>query len=91
MAEAKRSLYDDLTAPRTISSSQCKLHIIMSDMDEKDAEAIARAVDLIRTDRGTGRSKAYSSSWLAGILRSHGHRISTSTVQRHVQKVCPCE
>jgi hypothetical protein len=92
MAETtKRSLYEDLMEPRTDSNTnQCKMAIIMSDMDDKDAEALNRAVELVRTDRGQGRSKVYSSSWITQILRKHGHSVSISTVQRHIIGVCPC-
>lgn len=91
MAETKRSLYEDLMEPRTDLNTQCKLHIIMSDMDEKDVEALNRAIDLVRNDRGQGRSKVYSATWLTKMLRKHGHSVSSSTIQRHITGACPCE
>lgn len=87
----KKSLYEDLMEPRVDAfQSQCKMFIIMSEMEEKDHEALTRAIDLVRNDRGQGRSKVYSSSWLTQILRKHGHSVSISTIQRHIIGVCPC-
>lgn len=91
MAEPKRSLFDDLTEPRNDQVSQCKVSTIMASLDEKDMEAFTKAVELVRTDHGQGRSKTYSAAWLTKVLRKHGHNVSTSTVLRHVTGACSCE
>jgi hypothetical protein len=88
----KRSLYDDLMAPRLNANQvHCKLSVMMSDMEEKDIEALNKAIELIKADRGQGRSKTYSASWLTQNLRKHGHSVSISTIQRHINGECPCE
>lgn len=93
MAEkTTRSLYDDLMEPRLNANQvHCKLSVIMSDMETKDIEALNRAIALIKADRGQGRSKTYSASWLTQNLRKHGHSVSISTIQRHINGECPCE
>lgn len=90
--EQGSSILDDLLAPApTKFMSDCGLTKIQKKLDEESAKAISRAVGLIREETGTGKSKVYSSQWLAGILRKHGYDISASTVARHVSKRCRCE
>lgn len=85
-------LLEALTTPRSEQhASKCKLHIAKNKMNPEQQEALDRAIELVRADDGQGRSKAYSSSWLTGILRNNGYSISTSTIQRHVNGECPCE
>jgi hypothetical protein len=91
MSEDKRSLFEDLMSPRTDNLSQCKVNTIMSAMDEKDREAFAKAVEMVKADKGQGRSRTYSASWLTSVLKKHGHIVSTSTVLRHVTGACSCE
>lgn len=91
MSAGERSLFEDLMSPRTENMSQCKVHTIMSEMDEKDQEAFAKAIELVKADKGQGRSRTYSASWLTSVLKKHGHTISTSTVLRHVTGACSCE
>jgi hypothetical protein len=86
------SLIDDLLSPsNTGPKNDCGLTKIKSQMDQEAAQALDRAVEMIRDDAGSGRSKVYSSQWLTGVLRKHGHDISSSTVARHVAKRCRCE
>lgn len=89
----KRSLKDDLNSPPpSYASGVCKIKIIRDSLDDdEDRESLDRAIERVRLDRGQGRSKAYSATWLTKMLRSHGHDISVSTVQRHVNKECACE
>lgn len=91
MSEGKRSLFEDLMSPRTTNTSQCKVHTIMAEMDDKDREAFTKAIDMVKSDKGQGRSRTYSASWLTSVLRKHGHAISSSTVLRHVTGACSCE
>lgn len=86
------ALSDALKTPRTSSTFYlCKFAQILKKLDEDDQETVIEAVTLIRSDHGTGRSKQYSTSWLTKILKSFGHDISMSSVQRHVNKECSCE
>lgn len=90
--EKEPSLLDDLKSPNQSSSTNdCGLTKIKSQMNEEESSALERAVEMIREDQGSGRSKVYSSEWLTGVLRKHGHDISSSTVARHVAKRCRCE
>lgn len=93
MAEKKRStLLDDLEKPRPdYIGGPCKLKVIKDAMDDEESAGIDRAVERVRMDTGQGRSKSYSASWLTRMLRKNGYNISVSTVQRHVNKECPCE
>ena len=86
------SLIADLeSTPPVYSGGVCKIKIICDDMDQEKKDSIDRAVEKVRNDRGQGRSKVHSATWLTKVLRKHGYDISVSTVQRHVNKECPCE
>lgn len=86
------SLLDDLASPVSIGQKKdCGLTKIREHMGPDEAQALDRAVEMIRDDAGSGRSKVYSSQWLTGVLRKHGYDISSSTVARHVAKRCRCE
>lgn len=88
----KSSLSADLEAPPpSVTTGACKIKIIKDNLDEEDQTSLDNAIERIRNDRGQGRSKAYSATWLTKMLRRNGHDISVSTVQRHVNKECPCE
>lgn len=86
------SLLDDLSSPSSAGPKKdCGLTKIKEQMGPDEAQALDRAVEMIRDDAGSGRSKVYSSQWLTGVLRKHGYDISSSTVSRHVAKRCRCE
>ena len=86
------SLLDDLSSPSSTGPKKdCGLTKIKEQMGPDEAQALDRAVEMIRDDAGSGRSKVYSSQWLTGVLRKHGYDISSSTVARHVAKRCRCE
>lgn len=86
------SLFDDLNSPSsTVSKSDCGVTKIRDRMEPDEAQALDRAVEMIREETGSGRSKVYSSQWLTSVLRKHGYDISSSTVVRHVAKRCRCE
>lgn len=86
------SLIADLEAlPPSYSGGVCKIRIIRDDMDAEKQESLDRAVERVRGDRGQGRSKVHSATWLTKVLRKNGYDVSVSTVQRHVNKECPCE
>lgn len=85
------SLIADLEAtPPAYSGGMCKVRVIMDNMSPERQESLEKHIERVRTDMGQGRSKSYSASWLTRILRKHGYNISVSTVQRHVNKECPC-
>ena len=89
--EQAPSLFDDLTSPVPADGkNDCGLTKIRQQMSQDEAQALERAVDMIREDAGSGRSKVYSSQWLTGVLRKHGYDISSSTVARHVAGRCRC-
>lgn len=91
-AKKKSSLSADLESPpENYWGGMCKIKIIRDSIDADDQESLDRAVEKVRNDRGQGRSKAYSATWLTKMLRKNGHDVSVSTVQRHVNKECPCE
>ena len=86
------SLIADLEAlPPAYSGGVCRVKLILDDMSADKQESLDRAVERVRIDRGQGRSKVHSATWLTKVLRKNGHAISVSTVQRHVNKECPCE
>jgi hypothetical protein len=90
--KSQDSLIADLeTVPSVYSGGVCKIKIIRDDMESEKQESLDRAVERVRNDRGQGRSKVHSATWLTKILRKNGYDISVSTVQRHVNKECPCE
>lgn len=92
MASKRSKLLEDLEAPIIRQySGPCKFALVVMQMDEEDKQGIERAIERVRNDLGQGKSKAYSSSWLTKMLRKNGYDISISTVQRHVNKECPCE
>lgn len=90
--EQAPSLFDDLTSPVPAGlKNDCGLTKVRQQMDVEEGQALDRAIEMIRDDAGSGRSKVYSSQWLTGVLRKHGYDISASTVARHVAKRCRCE
>lgn len=90
--EQDSSLFLDLVSPVSrFEKGDCGLTKIRKQMSQEESQALDRAVELIRTETGSGRSKVYSSQWLAGVLRKHGYDLSSSTVARHVAKRCRCE
>lgn len=90
--EQEMSLFHDLVSPGPrLENVDCGLTKIQKQMNSEESQALDRAVEMIRNEAGSGRSKVYSSQWLTGVLRKHGYEISSSTVARHVAKRCRCE
>jgi arginine repressor len=87
-----QSLVEDLLSrsPEKIRNS-CGLTRLRERMSEEEAEALDRAIELIRLDTNSGKAKVYSCEWLTGVLNRHGHTISASTISRHLSKRCSCE
>lgn len=86
------ALSEALKMPRSTSGAlSCKFIQVANQLDEEDQATVSAAIEMIRNDVGMGKSKQYSTSWLTKILRSFGHDISMSSVQRHVNKECSCE
>jgi hypothetical protein len=86
------SLIEALQTPKDATTQlSCKFMQVRNTLSTEEREALDKAVDGIRQDAGLGKAKKYSASWLAKVLRSFGHDVSVSTVQRHVNKECSCE
>lgn len=86
------SLIDALQSPNDPASSySCKFTQVRNTLTDEEREALDKAVSGIRQDAGLGKAKKYSTSWLTKVLRSFGHDVSVSTIQRHVNKECSCE
>lgn len=93
MEETKAvSLAEALLNPRlSRDTTDCKLTRIRTKLESPEQDALDKAIELIRTDDGVGKSKTYSASWLCSVLRQFGHSISASSVQRHLNGSCGCE
>lgn len=86
------SLINDLLNPiKEVEIQKCKIGRLLETLPEEATDAMNKAIELIRTTQYQGKSKMYSSVWLAKVLRKNGYQISVSTVQRHVNKECSCE
>lgn len=72
-------------------SLTCKFTQVRTRLSEDEQKALDNAVESIRLDAGVGKAKTFSATWLTKVLRTFGHPISVSTVQRHVNKECSCE
>ena len=90
--EQASSLAQALLLPREQNTSMvCKFSRVREDMSEEEQKALDRAVEMVRRDNGMGKGKVYSASWLTKVLKQHGHNVSISTIQRHVNGECCCE
>ena len=86
------SLIDALLSPQDPTARQsCKFIIVRGRLSDEAQHALDKAVDGIRQDAGIGKAKRFSATWLAKVLRSFGHDVSVSTIQRHVNKECSCD
>lgn len=86
------SLINALQSPSDFSNTySCKFTQVRNSLTDDEREALDKAVAGIRQDAGLGKAKKYSTSWLTKVLRSFGHNVSVSTIQRHVNKECSCE
>lgn len=91
MAE-EPSLVSDLMS-RSVDEikTKCGLTKLKESMAAEEAEALDKALELIKSDNNSGRAKVYSAEWLTAVLNKHGHSISASTISRHLSKRCSCE
>ncbi len=90
--EAQEKLLSELRTPRNDHSSvKCKLSVVKADMPKEVQDAIDESIERIRNDKGQGKSKTYSVTWLHRVLMQSGYSVSVSTIQRHVNKGCACE
>lgn len=91
MSEEK-SLVDDLLSRTSVElRTKCGLTRLRESMSPEEAEALDRAMEMIRQDNNLGRAKVYSCEWLTSVLNRHGHSISSSTIARHITRRCGCE
>jgi hypothetical protein len=90
--EQGTSLVTDLMSRRSEElKTKCGLTRLRESMNDEEAEALGRAIELVKTDNNIGRAKVYSSQWLTEVLNKHGHLISSSTIARHISGRCNCE
>jgi hypothetical protein len=86
------ALINDLIQPQKENKqASCKLGRMLVVLPSDTSEAMQKAIELIRSTDYQGKNKAYSCVWLSKVLKKNGYPISTSTVQRHVNKECSCE
>lgn len=69
----------------------CLLKTIFDTLSEDEQVALRKALDNVRKDERFGKSKQYSTTWLASVLSSNGFPISRSTITRHLTGACSCE
>lgn len=90
--EQEANLVTDLLSRKSdVVKTKCGLTRLREKMSPDEADALDRAVDLIKNDNKLGRAKVYSSQWLTAVLNKHGHSISSSTITRHITGRCNCE
>jgi len=73
------------------TKTSCGLTRLVNSLEGAERTSLENAITKIKEDRGLGRAKVYSSSWLAGVLRKNGYNISASTITRHIKGGCNCE
>jgi hypothetical protein len=91
MAEVTSLVSDLLSRSVDEIKTKCGLTKLRESMSAEEAEALDKALDLIKGDNNSGRAKVYSSEWLTAVLNKHGYTISSSTISRHLSKRCSCE
>lgn len=91
MAETASLISDLLSRSVEEIKTKCGLTKLREAMSPEEAEALDRALELIKGDHNSGRAKVYSAEWLTSVLNKHGHSISASTISRHLSKRCSCE
>jgi hypothetical protein len=85
-------LIEDLESRNHFDTRQkCAFTRIKENMSEDEREAVLKAEESIINDRGSGRARTYSCSWLSGVLIKNGYPISASTILRHMNGRCGCE
>lgn len=90
--EQQANLVTDLLSRKAdVVKTKCGLTRLRESMNSEEAEALDRAVEMVKNDNKLGRAKVYSSQWLTAVLNKHGHSISSSTITRHITGRCNCE
>ena len=69
---------------------KCLYSRVRSGLAEEEQSALDRALERVQGDNNNGQRKVYSSAWLANVLTTQGHPISSATIQRHIRDVCRC-
>ncbi len=71
----------------------CKVGDILLKLTPEDAEAVVRAVELVREDADRPQAdRFFTVVWLQkDVLTSNGFPIGKTVVSEHVRKVCACE
>ena len=60
-------------------------------MTDEEQQALSNIEEAIQKETGNGRSRTFSGTWLSEVLKKNGHKISASTVLRHLNGRCGCE
>lgn len=90
--DSKFSLSEALSNPELGKKPpKCKFQIIRESLSDEEKAHLDKAVENVRADEASGRSKTYASSWLAKVLNNAGHKVGLTTVKRHINKECSCE
>jgi hypothetical protein len=85
------TLVEALEIPlRDPTPRKCLYSRVRHGLAEEEQIALDRALDRVRGDDNNGQRKVYSSAWLANVLTSQGHPISSATIQRHIRDICSC-
>jgi len=69
----------------------CLLKTIFDSLSDEEKGALRTAIDNVKADERLGKSKQYSTTWLANVLNDNGYAISRSTITRHMTGECSCE
>ena len=87
----KVTLVEALDTPlRSPIPRQCLLARVREGLSDEERDALDRALERVRHDPNNGQRKVYSTSWLASVLTSQGHALSSATIQRHLRQSCSC-
>ncbi len=85
------TLVEALETPlRNPRPRNCLFARVSNGLEADEQEALAKALDKIRSDHNNGQRKVYSTAWLSTVLTSQGYSISAATIQRHLRGSCGC-
>lgn len=70
---------------------KCKVQIIKEQLSPEEQALLEKAIENIRSDEASGRSRTYTAAWLSKVLNNAGKKVGITTVKRHINKECSCE
>lgn len=82
-----------LGAPPKPHANKCSVGQMLKDMLEGDRDAVQNALEMVRESikSGKGLTNGYTATWLAGILKDEGYKVSERMIRRHIHGDCSCE